>query len=43
MILYGLVTGEKPFAGQNVTTVIYKIINENPIPPRDLDATITQV
>jgi len=40
IILYDLVTGEKPFAGQNVTTVIYKIVNENPIPPRELDATI---
>jgi len=40
VILYYLVTGEKPFPGQNITTVIYKIINENPVPPRQLDATI---
>jgi len=40
VILYELLTGEVPFAGQNITTVIYKIINENPIPPRELDATI---
>ena len=40
IILYDLVTGEMPFGGENITTVIYKIINENPIPPRDLDATI---
>ena len=40
VILYELVTGEKPFGGQNITTVIYKIINENPISPRELDATI---
>ena len=40
IILYDLVTGEKPFPGQNITTIIYKIINENPIPPRELDATI---
>ncbi len=41
VILYELVTGEKPFGGQNITTVIYKIMNENPIPPRDLDASIS--
>lgn len=40
VILYELVTGEKPFGGQNITTVIYKIINENPIAPRELDAAI---
>jgi len=40
VILYDLVTGEMPFAGQNITTVIYKIVNENPIPPRELDARI---
>jgi predicted Ser/Thr protein kinase len=40
VILYDLLTGEMPFAGQNLTTVIYRIINENPIPPRELDATI---
>lgn len=40
VVLYEMVTGEKPFVGQNVTTIIYKIVNENPIPPRDLDVTI---
>ncbi|HXZ27758.1 MAG TPA: PEGA domain-containing protein, partial [Terriglobales bacterium] len=39
-ILYEMVTGEKPFTGQNVTTIIYKIVNEDPIPPRELDVTI---
>jgi predicted Ser/Thr protein kinase len=40
VILYEMLTGEKPFVGQNVTTIIYKIVNESPIPPRDLDASI---
>jgi serine/threonine-protein kinase len=40
VILYELVTGEKPFPGKNVTTVIYKIVNEDPIPPIVRDASI---
>jgi serine/threonine-protein kinase len=40
VILYEMLTGEKPFVGQNVTTIIYKIVNENPIAPRELDVTI---
>jgi serine/threonine protein kinase len=40
VILYELMTGEKPFPGQNITTVIYKIINEEPIPPQSLDSSI---
>jgi serine/threonine protein kinase len=40
VILYEMMTGEKPFPGQNITTVIYKIVNEEPIPPRTLDPSI---
>lgn len=40
VILYELITGEKPFPGQNVTTVIYKIVNTEPIPPKELDASV---
>jgi len=40
VILYELVTGEKPFPGENLTTVIYKIVNEEPIPPRELDSSV---
>src|SRR5271163_2155758 len=40
VMLYEMVTGEKPFPGQNITTVIYKIVNEDPIPPRQLDPSI---
>ncbi len=40
VILYELVTGEKPFPGESVTGVIYKIVNEEPISPRDLDNSV---
>jgi serine/threonine-protein kinase len=40
VLLYEMLTGEKPFAGQNVTTIIYKIVNETPAAPRDLDVSI---
>jgi eukaryotic-like serine/threonine-protein kinase len=40
VMLYEMVTGEKPFPGQNITTVIYKIVNEDPVPPRHIDPSI---
>src|SRR5580658_8920258 len=40
VLLYEMVTGEKPFLGQNITTVIYKIVNEEPVPPRQIDPSI---
>src|SRR5690242_21637061 len=40
VLLYEMVTGEKPFPGQNITTVIYKIVNEDPVPPRTIDPLI---
>ncbi len=40
VVLYEMVTGEKPFPGQNITTVIYKIVNEEPVQPRDIDPSV---
>ncbi|HWT89293.1 MAG TPA: serine/threonine-protein kinase [Candidatus Angelobacter sp.] len=40
VLLYEMITGEKPFPGQNITTVIYKIVNEEPVPPRQIDSSI---
>ena len=40
VLLYEMVTGEKPFPGQTITTVIYKIVNEEPVAPRQLDPSI---
>ncbi|MGB9510533.1 MAG: serine/threonine-protein kinase, partial [Candidatus Acidiferrum sp.] len=40
VVFYEMLTGEKPFPGQSITTVIYKIVNEEPIPPRQLNPSI---
>jgi serine/threonine-protein kinase len=40
VVLYEMITGEKPFPGESITTVIYKIVNETPIPPRQIDPSI---
>jgi serine/threonine protein kinase len=40
VMFYEMLTGEKPFPGQSVTTVIYKIVNEEPVPPRQLNPAI---
>lgn len=40
VMLYEMITGEKPFPGQNITTVIYKIVNEDPVPPRQVDPSL---
>jgi serine/threonine protein kinase len=40
VVLYEMLTGEKPFPGQSITTVIYKIVNEEPTPPRQLNPSI---
>jgi serine/threonine protein kinase len=41
-ILYELLTGQKPFPGDNLTTVIYKIINEEPMPVRTFQKTVPE-
>ena len=40
VMLYEMITREKPFPGQNITTVIYKIVNEQPVPPKQVDSSI---
>lgn len=40
VMLYEMLTGERPFEGQSITTIMYKIVHENPTPPRALDSSI---
>ncbi|MBV9074051.1 MAG: serine/threonine protein kinase [Acidobacteria bacterium] len=35
VVLYEMATGERPFPGDNVTTIIYKIVSEQPVPPSE--------
>lgn len=40
VIVYEMLTGGKPFAGESVTTIIYKIVHEEPLAPREVDVSI---
>jgi tRNA A-37 threonylcarbamoyl transferase component Bud32 len=38
IILYQLLTGEKPFAGYTISTLLYNIVNKDPKPPSQIDS-----
>ncbi|MGE5715288.1 MAG: protein kinase domain-containing protein [Acidobacteriota bacterium] len=40
VVLYELLTRKKPFAGDNLTSISYKIVHEDYPPPQTYDATI---
>lgn len=39
-MLYEMATGERPFAGEGLMEIIYKIVNEIPIPPCELQKAV---
>jgi serine/threonine-protein kinase len=41
VIAYELVTGEKPYTGEHLTTVVYKIVAEEPALPHRLNPSLT--
>jgi serine/threonine protein kinase len=40
VLLYEMTTGQKPFQGQDVATILYSILNEDPVPPHQVDPAI---
>ncbi|MGH9556776.1 MAG: protein kinase domain-containing protein, partial [Terriglobales bacterium] len=41
VILYEMITGQKPFVGENPNTIIYNIVNEEPKNPEAVDPSIS--
>jgi serine/threonine-protein kinase len=40
VVLYQLLTGEKPFAGESTTTIMYKVLREDPVPPSQINLAL---
>ena len=40
VIAYEILTGEKPYTGEHLTTVVYKIVAEEPVSPHRLNPTL---
>jgi serine/threonine protein kinase len=40
VMLYEMTTGQKPFSGQDIATILYHILNEEPVPPHQLNPAI---
>lgn len=40
IILYELLTGEKPFAGEALSTVMHHVLKRDPVPPSELNASL---
>jgi serine/threonine-protein kinase len=41
VMAFEMLTGEKPFTGEHLTTVVYKIVAEEPVPPHRLNPTLS--
>ena len=40
IVLYELITGERPFLGDNPTTIMYKIVHSDPLEPTTVNLTL---
>ena len=41
VILYQMLTGERPFTGESTTTIMYKVLREEPAPPSQLNLSLS--
>ncbi len=42
VIGYEMLSGERPFFGEQISTVVYKIVAEQPVPIQNINATLTE-
>jgi serine/threonine-protein kinase len=40
VVTYEMLTGARPFAGKNITTLLYQVVHETPVPPRHFNASL---
>lgn len=40
VVLYEMLTGKTPFVGDNISAIMYQILNEEPVPPKTLNQNI---
>jgi eukaryotic-like serine/threonine-protein kinase len=41
-VLYEMTTGQAPFAGESAVAIAYKHVQENPVPPRQIDPALPE-
>jgi serine/threonine-protein kinase len=42
VIAYEMLTGERPFYGEQISTVVYKIVTEQPVPLHNINTTLNE-
>jgi len=42
VMLYEMLTGKTPFSGDNISAIMYQILNDEPIPPRTFNQSIPE-
>ncbi len=40
VVTYEMLTSQKPFTGESITTVIFKIVSEAPVPPKEINPSV---